>query len=491
MAVVDVGEFWTMEGRERMKRKKGLGLIGILDWCLLSVAVVTLLVNLFFPVEQLRGLLAIFVALLMGLSFPFLDIIPRMTGLLLFILGATLFIISHVPLDLWISAYSQNLNLLMLLTLVPLLGIPLRYGDYTRHLSRLYHRYVCNPFRLYLLSGVSSLLLSPVLNLAAITLIKELSPRTLTPLAEQALCMSLARTYGLSLSWTPFFGTVILVLSFLNVSWAEIAPITFGFAITVFAISCLLDYRRLTYGEKLFKELPGSLSESEKEWLPSKDNQQGHWKQKIMELVFILVLLVFITIGIHEWFELDMMLGVSLLSIIFPIIWTAYLKKWRHLFSGWQIYIHHILPNIKNEIFLFMNAGFFGGAVVYSGYGKMLPRVLEWLTGDHPLGWIALIGLSIMLFPLIGIHPLVLPLIYAVVLPEVVVPLHLLTITFIILVSWSLTLPISPFSAATLVVIRGTTYSNFRASIGWNWHFALTGYIIMIIFALTLQYILP
>ena len=463
----------------------------ILDWCLFGVAVVFLLFNLFFVPEQLRWVLTVFVAVLMGFCIPFLDRPPRMTGMLLFVLGAMLLAISHAPLEQWIGAYSQNLNLLMLFVLVPLLGMPLKYGHYTRHLSRLYHRYVHNRFRLYLLSGGLSLMFSPVLNLAAITMIKDVTPRSLTPSAEQALYMSLSRTYGLSLSWTPYFGTVILVLSLLNVSWPRIAPITLGFAMTVFAVSCLLDYKRFAHGEKaLFREPPAALNGQRvnQELALTDDGQLRKWDTKIVELVIILTLLIVITIGIHEWFHLEMTLSVSLVSIFFPVLWTAYLKKWHRLIPGWQLYFRSVLPRIKNEIFLFMNAGFFGGAVVASGYGEVLPRILEGLTGNHPVGLIALIGLTIMLFPLMGIHPLVLPLIYAAVLPHAALPLDMLTITFVILASWSLALSISPFAAATLVVIRGTAYTNYQASIGWNWRFALMGYVIMLVFATVLHF---
>ncbi|OUM88887.1 MAG: hypothetical protein BAA01_16410 [Bacillus thermozeamaize] len=465
----------------------------VLDWCLLAVAITFLLSNLFFAHEQLRWLLTLFVAVLMGFCIPWLDRPPRATGLMLFFLGAVLLFLSGAPLEQWIRAYSQNMNLLMLFVLVPLLGMPLKYGHYTRHLSRLYHRHVTNRFRLYLLSGGLSLMFSPVLNLAAITMIKDVTPRSLTPSAEQALYMSLSRTYGLSLSWTPYFGTVILVLSLLNVSWPTIAPITLGFALTVFAVSCLMEYRRIVQGEgELFRE-PSTASNGQRvtqELAPTADGHLRKWDAKIVELVIILILLIAITIGIHEWFHLEMTLSVSLVSIFFPVLWTIYLKKWHRLLPGWRLYFRRVLPRIKNEIFLFMNAGFFGGAVVASGYGEVLPQILEGLTGNHPVGLIAWIGLTIILFPIMGIHPLVLPLIYAAVLPHAALPLHLLTITFVILASWSIALSISPFSAATLVVIRGTAYSNYQASVGWNWRFCLMGYGTMLVFAIVLHFLL-
>lgn len=466
----------------------------VLDWCLFGVAVAFLLSNLFFVSAPLTWGLTVFVALLMGLSIPYLDKLPRLTGLVLFSLGAVLLTTTQAPPEQWIRAYSQNLNLLMLFVLVPLLGMPLKYGHYIANLTRLYHRYVHNRFRLYFVSGVLSLIFSPILNLAAIVMIKDVTPRTLTPLAEKSLFMSLSRTYGLSLCWTPYFGTVILVLSLLSVPWPTIAPITLGFAIAVFGLTSLFEYRRFSRGETIIFTEPPAVRGTpgiQRELAIVRDDSFRKWDvNKIVELMVILVLLIFVTIGIHEWFGLEMTLSVSLVSIFFPMIWTAYLRKWHRYRLGWQLYFRRQLPKIKNEIFLFMNAGFFGGAVVASGYGEVLPRILEGLTGNQPLGMIALMGLSIMLFPVMGIHPLVLPLIYASVLPHTDIPLHVLTITFVVLTSWALALSIAPFAAATLVVIRGTKYTNYQASLGWNWYFALIGFVIMLLFASCLHVIL-
>jgi DcuC family C4-dicarboxylate transporter len=251
----------------------------VLDTLLFGVAIFFLLSNLF-DTEFLKIVLSILATMILLCSIPLLKPLPKFYAITLYILGVLLFVVTDASLEEWLNSLEKNMGLLVLFILVPLIGIPIKYGEYIRNIGKLYDKFVTNIHRLHTVTGILSLLFSPVLTIAAISILKDLSPKLSGGMANKSFLTALSRSFGLTLCWTPYFASVIFILSLLNIEWITLVPYTLTFTLTAFLLSCLVEYHLMRrHGSKMITS--------------DKSDIQLNWK-KIFELIFILVLITLV-----------------------------------------------------------------------------------------------------------------------------------------------------------------------------------------------------
>jgi hypothetical protein len=427
--------------------------IHIIDILFLTLAIVSIIISLFDFFPLILSISTFILGITIVFCLPVIPKGPKFYSLGMLLIGSFLLFQNGSNLKVWEQAINSNMDLLTLFILVPLLSLPIRYGSYIEVINLIFRGLGGVKWKIHAFSSLLVALLAPILTLGAVTMIKDLSPQFSN---EKTFLVSLSRIFGLTLFWTPYFGTVIFILSLLNLEWGEIVPFTFAFAIFGLIVSILFE-RIINKGMQVdeFKDLDNSP-------LPPGD------RKKIIELIIIILSLLLLTLAIYYGTNLNMAISISLVSMVTPIIWLHYLKKINRLKDSLRYYFQNLLPKLKGEIVLILSASFFGFAFVNSRYSTLVPRIFSEITQNNSFVFILLLSFIMIFISVIGVHPFVLTTIFAATLSNGGIPISQIVLAFVILCSWGMALTLSPFSATTLVVARDTLYSPYRVSVVWN-----------------------
>ena len=426
-----------------------------MDLLILLIAVLTLTIGLFDFFGFLLPLVTILLAIVLIGGLPFVKGGAKYYSIGMLALGSFFLLNENAGFQLWQEAIDSNINLLLLFVLVPLLSLPVRYGDYAENINLFFHRLKGVKWKIHVFTNFLMVLLAPILTLGAVTMVKDLAPHLSN---ERTFLSSLTRMFGLTLFWTPYFGTVIFILQLLEMDWSKIVPYTFGFASVGMFLSFLMEKMRTK------KEYSDRKIEVE-----VVDNIN---LKKLIELVIIIFMILVITLGIYYSSNFGMSISIALVSILIPILWLYYLKKIKKLPEFIKFYLDQLLPKLKGEVLLMVCAGFFGVAFVNSEYSSYVPDFLNKITGNHPLAFISCLSFIIISVAIIGLHPFILATIFAATLSNGGIPISQLVLTFVIICSWGTAIILSPYSATNLVVVRGSSFSPFKVSVSWNLGFA-------------------
>lgn len=124
------------------------------------------------------------------------------------------------------------LPLLCLITLAPLLSIPLKLGGAFHSINILLRNLLHQPKKLY--AGITGTLffLSPILSLGSVRIINDFLEDLKLPSAMSA--KSYLVGFTTAVMWSPYFASVSLVLHYLNVSFKEY--ILYGIGLSILSL---------------------------------------------------------------------------------------------------------------------------------------------------------------------------------------------------------------------------------------------------------------
>jgi hypothetical protein len=345
------------------------------------------------------------------------------------------------------------LPLLSLLTLVPLLSIPLRLGGYFESISLLLHHLLHQPKKLF--AGIIGTLfiLSPVLNLGSVRIIHEFLEDLKFPSALTAKGYIMGFTTAVM--WSPYFASVSLVLHYLNVSFNEY--IHYGISLGMLS---------LIIGNILFafwiKRHPLALGSP----------QMVQLDKQVRKQLLKLILFVLILLGVCLWVESltnwSMMVIVCLMSIIVPLIFGMIKSDWRRMLPLWIDYRDRTVPMLNNEIMLFMSAGLLAFALKGTTVMNGISGILMGIANQS----FFLFALAILIFVLVvsyvGIHQIASVGALAMQLNPAELGISNVALALILLLSWSISTALSPFSGLNLMVSRFAGISGIKEGLRIN-----------------------
>lgn len=302
--------------------------------------------NLFVKSDFLQDLNLVMMLVVIFLSFLVVSGTTLIIGSMLFLLSIILFLSYGAPLSIWLQALQENIYLVVMFALVPLLGIPIRHGGYFEALRGLFQRYVYNDSRFYLLVSFVSAFVGVLVNLAVVPLVLQISQASSKSSNRKLLSSAIVRGFATCTIWAPTTAAIALVVQLSGASWLTFSP----FAVLCGVIAGLTGYFLTMYEEKKAGNDPLAAGEE-----PAGEFDPG----KVIELsIFSIILIAAIAVlsfvtGIHT------IVVVSLASIIYPIAWLGIIGKLQILVREFKIYFNESLPKLQNEIILFMGAGLF------------------------------------------------------------------------------------------------------------------------------------
>ena len=389
--------------------------------------------------------------------FFYMNTVPRALTLVMLIMGHICYFAYGGDAVYWREAVLKNLSFVTLFITVPLLSIPLRLGSYVDSIVKVTRKLSHKPVLVPLMVVCSTSLLTSFMNIGSMRIVMDLFNEQLES-NPKVYIKAIFQGFCLSLIFSPYIAGVAIILYILDLTLIPFLLYGLIFVFLGFIISTLL----------VAKEVVG-LSDQHKTY--SLPVHEGNKKKDLGLIVGFLGLFLSI-IALDHILHINLIIIVSLIAMIYPIVWTFLIKKQKGLKSELQNYRNHILPNVHNESIMIVTASFFSQMFQLSPFPKYLLTIFEIFT-SHSQYIVVFIVLSlIVLFSLIGIHQIVSVSILASSVDPAVIHLSPILFAVTLTIGWSMGTLLNPVSALNIL---GTNLLDlkYKNLLRWNWRFVV------------------
>lgn len=443
--------------------------------------------NLLLKSELLDTVIVLLMALLILLLFPVVTGSSRIIGYGAFGLSFFILIFFQAPVGVWMKALEENIHLVALFTLVPLLRIPIQHGGYFNSLQTVFQRYVNTPGRFYTLVSFTSAFIGILVNIAVVPLVHEISKASSFSSNKKLLSSAIIRGFATCTIWAPTTASIALIMHLTGAEWFDFFP--FGLLNGIIAV--LIGFCLTLSEERKNRSLKPLTDQEKTEFAGTVTGKQNRavdpaHMRKIFELSGFGIILISSIAVISYWSGIQAINIVSLSALIFPILWLALIKRlpvWAREFKN--DYFSMALPNIKNEIFLFVGAGLFAASINYSHWGSYVPQLLSALAGQNPLILTPLIIFLSLIFSGVGIHPIITITIIGSTVDPSLYGLSSAYLAVVLAICWALGISVSPSSANVIAIAGLTGQSPMKVGPRWNGLYVfLTALILILILTL-------
>lgn len=369
----------------------------------------------------------------------------------------------------------ENVGLLAIFIFVPLISLPIRTGQYLNYMNTVFNYYIKTSRQLYTYLKVTLLSIGSVMNLGTIPIMYHLTETSSFIDYRDTRIRALVRGFSLCFLWSPYFISIALILSYFDVTWVELFPYGFVFALAGFILGLF------TMGK--ISE-PIQIVENEGE-VPI-----GKAKRKLIELLMIIIGMTVITMTIEHFVDLSVLTIIPIMAIVVSTIWSLFYQSPKAFGKELLDYTQGRLPKMGNELSLFIAAGVFGVAILDAGASDWIIYLIEASGINHLLILLPVLALVVNLLSFIGVHPIITNTALAITLSSS--PLfagdHLL-LSIGLLSGWMITILVSPLSATNLMVGNLTNTNSVHVGMKMNWQYALMLYGVFYLLMVGMYYI--
>ncbi len=432
-----------------------------------SVALVYL-AGAFFDIPYVNDLLCVICLICLVVCLPFIKGNARVVASVLFLVGVVIMVFDGAGFAAWKEGLIINANLIALMLLVPVFGMPLKYGDYYGVLDALVGRYMNSRNRIYWVPALLTHFLGALMNMGALPVVYQLIVRGKLPKAFNSVPASILKGFSASIYWSPNMVSVGVVTYYLGISWAEFAR--YGIFLTV--VSLVVGW--LIH---IFSDYKGNVL------LDQSLREDGIDGKKIAELIFFCTTFIGMIIYIATRTSIPVLNAVPLLALVYPVFWLGMLGRVKIIPKSYQDYAENILPRFTSEIIIFMGAGFLAVALLSSDTGD---KVSTFISGiGFPNEYFLCLGIlaSIVFLAVLGVTPMVTVMAYCASLNPAMLGLNPIELALVLVGGWATSVIISPFTGVTLIMTGLAQKPSFEVARA-NWPF--TGLMVLLIAALPL-----
>lgn len=442
--------------------------------------------NLFLQAVWINHLIIILMSIVILLSLLVVSGSAKIIGYISFAVSIIIFLYYQAPLSVWQQALEENLYFVVMFTMIPLLRVPIQHGGYFEALQGFFKRFVNTSSKFYLLVSFISTFVGILVNMAVVPLVHAISSASEFSANKKLLSSAISRGFTTCTIWAPTMASMALISQFTGVKWHEFFP--YGI---LGGVICGVTGYTLTMIEEKRKEGRGTpVSCEPSEEIDSRRINDKINYRKVIELAFFGIVLI-TSIGVISLFTgIHTIIVVSLMALIFPILWLTIIRRLPVLFREFKgEYYHKSLPNLKNEIILFVGAGLFATSITYSHLGDYVPMFLSLLVGQNAIMFSIVVIVISLILSALGVHPIVsIAIIGGTIDPSLygVSPLYM---ALLLAGSWAMGLSISP-SAASIIAIAGLAdESPVQVGPRWNGLYVLLSSAVLILVMTLLRWL--
>lgn len=463
--------------RAHRKMKKNEKLLMIQSGLVLGITFMYLL-GQFIHLPQMQYITGAYLMFVMLFFLPIIDGLIKYMSIGMLAIGSIIFILKGSSIDVWMSSASLNHTLISLFVSVPLLGLTVKSEEYLLALKGLYIKYLHSPSLFLASTQLFTHAMSVVLNMGAVSIFYYLSSKNPVLRSPRLISTTLLRGYASTITWSPFFAAMALVIGQLHIEWAAALPYLLGCVLISFAISILTDMIVM----KREATVTGAVQEHAAGATVAEDEAMNvNWK-KITELFLLLAGMIGLVFLIDWLTPLTMPTAVIILAFLLPPIWLAIKRQILLLLAESKHYVTTTVPLFKKETVLFLATGFFSGAVSQTNFGTWLAKVLLTVFKDFTIGISFFIAVTIIAFSIIGFHPIMLISLYITSVDPAMLGMSKLYYAVLLLGAWGLATTVSPMTAVSHMLGNLMKQRVFELSFNWNIFYCLISLCFLILY---------
>lgn len=421
-------------------------------------------------------LLSILAFLLLLAAIPTSKSVTKIMGISLLSIGLTIsLLMNKATLLETIQGIQLNLPLLILILMAPILSIPLKSGTYLDAPMAYIEQVKEKPKQLFLSISGFLTLLAPILNVGSVRILDDLMRGRNLP--SELLGRSYFTGFSTAMVWSPYFGSVALVLYYLDISYSD-----------YFIIGILFACTQLLTGNVLF-------SIRNRKMMSGKNGEDGLLGEKIhilplvVKFAFSLGVLIVALIFLESLTKLSMLVLVSMLAFVIPAVWMLAAGKWKIFAEQVVLYKNQVTKGSGNEIVLFLSAGLFGSAISNSSISVWIRSILLQISESSFFFFVIFIVFIIMFFALIGFHQIITIPILVMQIDPASIGVDPIVLAFVFIMAWFMSAIISPINAITILISNSLNRKFFTVSFRWNGLYVLSMFLIGSVFIYALQLI--
>ncbi|RST74274.1 hypothetical protein D4T97_011410 [Siminovitchia acidinfaciens] len=384
----------------------------------------------------------------------------------------------------YILSFGPMLDLLMMFTLIPILGIPITLGRYSVDIQGILHNKIKTNRHLYMLTSGISYFFSIFMNLATLPMtyysIKPALEGFPVQHSERFMSRAITRGFAMPLIWAPVTPIVGIVIGVTGVSWVSILP----YVVPLSIFGLILDWY---LGSRISKKRIQSTHAMD-EMAATSEKEPSNPKRIFQILLAIIFFIVFVSVG-ETFLPYSFLTLVSLLVIPFSFAWSLLLKKGKEFGGAFRKHFQSFSNNMRDQFFLFLSAGFFISTIKISHSNELVNVWIVNLIGAIGTNFfLMLLPLIPLAFAFLGFHPAVtLALMAETLNPDIThISAHILTVAM--LSGAASAFLIGPYNATIGLMSNIVKQSSYKVS---NWNMPFTGIYIVctIIYLLSLQWL--
>lgn len=374
---------------------------------LFLLAIVFYLISIFVTSTVIQLIVSLLSILIITVSFFKTKRFVQLLGLIFLVIGFALLISYQASFLDYIYSFGLMLNLLTLFALLPILGIPIRLGQYANRIKQIVNDRVKTPEKLYVMTSGISYVLSFFMNVATLPVVYY----AIRPSAnlfniknrDKFMTRSILHGFTMPLLFTPTAPIVIAVLALNKISWIEMLPYFLPLSIAGFILNCLLGFRLL---KKEKSDISFEQFQKEREEEIENDKQE---KGGPIIVVISAIILFFIIVFLAEILTtLEILFIVTLTVIPFSFLWSIFIKKSKQFFQQCQEHFSSGILTLTDQFYIFLAAGFLISTTRLTGTDEVIRIVLG--NVSHAIGssvFVTLLPLVPLGFAFLGMHPIV------------------------------------------------------------------------------------
>lgn len=390
----------------------------------------------------------------------------RVLGSVLLFFGVALLLASHASFQVWREALQVNAPLIAMFIMVPLMGVPIRCGEYNDSLRKIFERHARSDTKYYGLVGGAAALLGTLVSIASLPLTYEIARTSWRSRNAKLIGTALSRGFATCMIWAPTSATIALVVQLTGVDWFDMFPWALTIALVVFAVGLCLAH----FGKKN----DGGIDRGS--WSPGTSIDSV----KVRELCALSFLLIAAIVAIAKLLGVSVILAVAMASLFFPAAWMAAIGRWPLYVDEFKhTYVKKKLPRAKNQILLFTGAGFFAEGIESSHLGDAIGSALLAATGSC----VPLLTVAIMVVALLaaaaGIHPVAIIAVLGGALSAADCGVSSVYMALVLSVSWALSNVLCPASANNIAVADMVETSAVELGLRWNLPYAVVSVVVV------------
>lgn len=397
--------------------------------------------------------------------------VPRVMSLVMLFGGIGLHLSKGTELTEILQQVTANLPLLSLIILVPLISIPLRVDGYLNSIHYFLKRYSSQSQKVFAINSGFLFCLGPFLNLGSIRILHEM----ISDLRLNAVLLAKSYLVGFStvVFWSPYLGSIALVLFYLDVPILSYLP--YGLALAVI---------QWIIGNALFGLwLRGRGEETVVLKKEEGEDEPFHYRQ--MKRLFVTLILFLGVIFLLEFATgWPMMFLVSAFAVLYPLLWCLKTSKWKEASELFASYRSHSVPVMNNEVVLFISAGVFGKALIGTAAAQQINHWMTFLASKSIVLFMISVIAIVVVVTFLGVHQIVVVTALILQISPEAIGMRAEALALLFMMSWSISAVLSPFNPLNLLVSQSVNQPPLSVGMRWNGIYLLS----IVLVGLTMVY---